>query len=80
MDKIKKLFLKINQPDRKKLLNCIQKLAEKDKNLNIIKIKNTNFYRLRSGKFRIIFHKEKKEIIIDSIQLRSENTYKNLKK
>jgi len=78
MDKIKKLFLKINKSDRKKLLNCIQKLTQKDKNLNILKIKNTNFYRLRSGKFRIIFHKEKNEIIIDSIKFRRENTYKNL--
>jgi mRNA-degrading endonuclease RelE of RelBE toxin-antitoxin system len=77
MDKIQKLFLKISQPDRQRLLFIIEKLINKDHHgLNIIEIKNTNFYRIRSGKFRIIYHQENQEIIIDAIRTRNEKTYK----
>ena len=47
-------------------------------NLKIIKIKNTDFFRVRFKQFRIIYHEENGEVIIDSIKLRNENTYKNL--
>lgn len=79
MDKIEKLFRKIDQPDRQKLLNLIKLLVSNQvNNLNISKIKNTDFFRLKSGRYRIIFHKENNEIIIDSIKLRKEDTYKGL--
>jgi len=77
MDKIEKLFRKIDQPARQKLLNLIKLLVSNQaNNLNIGKIKNTDFFRLKSGRYRIIFHKENKEIIIDSIKLRNEDTCK----
>ncbi|MDP2693196.1 MAG: hypothetical protein Q8O88_06215 [bacterium] len=79
MDKILKLLRKISKPDRERLLKIINKLFCKEKrDLNIKKVKNTEFYRLRLGRFRVIFHYEgaRKEIIIDSIRLRQENTYK----
>ncbi len=44
--------------------------------LDMIKLKGTDMYRIRSGDYRIIFHYEKKETVIDSIQLRNEKTYK----
>lgn len=76
MDKIEKLLKKIDKKQREKLFNIIKKLLSKDaKGLDIKKIKNTEFYRLRSGRFRIIFHKEK-DIVIDNIRFRDENTYK----
>lgn len=79
MDKIGKLFRKINKKDRKKLLNIITDLVSGSiKGLNVQKIKNTDFYRLKSGRFRIIFHFHNKEIIIDSIKLRNKTTYKKL--
>jgi len=79
MDKIEKLFRKIDQKDRQKLLNLIKLLVSNQvNNLNISKIKNTDFFRLKSGRYRIIFHKENNEIIIDSIKLRNEDTYKGL--
>jgi len=58
-------------------LAVIQSLIAGDQKLNVVKIKNTDFYRLRSKNFRIIFHKTD-GVIIDSIKLRNNNTYKNL--
>ncbi|GMX58626.1 MAG: hypothetical protein MCSN_2800 [Candidatus Microsyncoccus archaeolyticus] len=77
MDKIKKLFKKIKKEERRFLKESIIKLISGEtKNFNIEKIKNTNFLRLKRGRFRIIFHYEKSKIIIDSIKIRNEKTYK----
>jgi len=77
MDKIEKLLRKISKKQREYLLSIIEKLLSNNKEgLDIKKLKNTDFYRLRSGRFRIIYHKENEENIIDSIRLRDENTYK----
>ena len=80
MDKIAKLFLKISKKDKNKLRQIITQLQDKKrwKSLDVIKLKNSDLYRLRSGNFRIIFHKDKNSTIIDSIKLRNESTYKNL--
>lgn len=79
MDKIEKLLRRINKKDRRKLLDIITDLVNGNtKSLNVQKIKNTDFYRLKSGRFRIIFHFHNKEIIIDSIKLRNKTTYKRL--
>jgi mRNA-degrading endonuclease RelE of RelBE toxin-antitoxin system len=77
MDKISKLLQKITKSERALLLNLIERLMAGDKTLRFIKLKNSDLYRLRHGKFRIIFHRED-VIIIDSIKLRNDNTYKNL--
>jgi len=79
MDKIEKLLRKISQKDRQRIFKLIEALVENRRTgLDIIKISNSDFYRLKSGNFRIIFHYEKSEVIIDAIKLRNENTYKNL--
>jgi mRNA-degrading endonuclease RelE of RelBE toxin-antitoxin system len=44
--------------------------------MDIKKIKGTDFLRLRKGRFRIIFHYNKNNVIIDSVKIRNENTYK----
>lgn len=79
MDKIEKLFRKISKKDRQNLLYIINLLLSGQiTKLQVSKIKTTDFFRLRSGKYRIIFHKEQGEIIVDSIKLRNEKTYKGL--
>lgn len=78
MNKIEKLLDKISKNDRRKLLELITLILNDKKKLRVIKIKKSDFFRVRYGKFRIIFHKENEEIIIDSVKLRNENTYKNL--
>jgi len=80
MDKIQKLLKKISTKNRQALLNIIEILVSgQKKGLNIVKIKGSDFFRLRNGNFRIIFHYESKEVIIDSIKVRNEKTYKKLK-
>lgn len=78
MDRIEKLLRKISRKDREKLLLLIEMILKKNKKIKIIKIKNTDFFRVRYGSFRVIFHTESGEIIIDSIKSRNDNTYKNL--
>ena len=78
MNKIEKLLKKISKKDREALLLLIEKITKEYPDLEPVKIKNTDFLRVRHGKFRIIFHKEDGTIIIDSIRIRSESTYENL--
>ena len=77
MDRIEKLFRKINT-DERALLSGISKKLENGETagLNIKKLSGSDFYRLRKGIFRIIFHYENKTPIIDSIQLKNEKTYR----
>ena len=78
MDKISKLCKKISSKDRKFLKNTVKELVNKTENIKVKKIQNSDFYKTRKGKFRIIFHYENNNIIIDSIKLRNEKTYKNI--
>jgi mRNA-degrading endonuclease RelE of RelBE toxin-antitoxin system len=78
MNKIEKLLLKISKKDRINLLRVLEIIVSGGDNLKIVKVKNTDFFRVRFKQFRIIYNKEKGEIIIDGIKLRNENTYKNL--
>ncbi|MBU3925665.1 hypothetical protein KJ763_00650 [Patescibacteria group bacterium] len=78
MDEIEKLFRKISKKDRSLLQKIILDLLSNRKNFNVKKLKNSDFYRLRKRKFRIIFHyNSQKEIIIDSVRIRHEGTYKD---
>ena len=77
MDTTEKLLRKVSRQDRQRLLDITEKLVYGEtKGLNIKKITNSDFYRLRTGRLRIIFHHEKKEVVIDSIKLRDKNTYR----
>lgn len=78
MDKIEKLLRRISQKERQRLLRIIEDLAAGKKDgLDINKIVGSDFFRLRTGNFRIIFHYEKETVIIDAIKLRNEKTYKD---
>jgi len=78
MNAKEKLFKKISQKDRKMLRDILALLLEKKPVLNVKKLEGGDFYRLRKGNFRIIFHYTKSnDVEIDSIRLRDEKTYKN---
>lgn len=77
MNELEKLFRKISIKNKNLLDSLIEQLLSGDKGLNIKKLEDSDFYRCKKGRFRIIFHYERGEIIIDSIRLRNENTYKN---
>jgi mRNA-degrading endonuclease RelE of RelBE toxin-antitoxin system len=77
MNKLEKLLRKISEKERKLLKEIINKLIiGKVEEMDIKKIKGTDFLRLRKGRFRIIFHYNKNNVIIDSVKIRNENTYK----
>ena len=79
MNKIEKLFKRMGKKERVVLVDGISKLIAGKKSQSIKKIRSTNFYRLRIGNFRIIFHRENSDFIIDDIRLRNEKTYKKIK-
>lgn len=77
MDKIEKVLKKLLNSERnefRKILVLIQK-GDFD-TLAIKKLKGQkNIYRVRKGKFRIIFQKKNDTINILSLEKRSDNTY-----
>ena len=79
MNEIEKLFRKINKKDSLILRDEIHSLFQKKyERGNIKKLQGSDFYRLRKGKFRIIFHYEgKNEIVIDAVRIKSDDTYKD---
>jgi len=78
MNEIEKFLLKRPIKERRKIEKLIAGIISCDDKVKIVKIRNTDFYRARLGNFRVIFHKEAKVIVIDSIRFRNDNTYKNL--
>lgn len=80
MDTIEKLLRKIDRKERIKLEWAIERLVRGDfRGLRITKVENTAFYRLRVGRFRIIFHRDTQgDYMIDHVRLRNEGTYRNL--
>jgi mRNA-degrading endonuclease RelE of RelBE toxin-antitoxin system len=78
MNHIEKLFKKINKKDREILLKTLNLiLARNLEELRAIKLSASDFYRVRKGNFRIIFHYEGAETIVDAVRLRDESTYKD---
>ena len=77
MDKIEKLFKKLGEKDRKVILGTLEKLIDEKQrsSLDIKKIEDTDFLRVRQGRFRIIFHYKNGHPVVVSIRLRNENTY-----
>lgn len=77
MNDIEKLFRKISKKDRCELLRLVNDLLSGIKVNSTQKLKNSDFYKVRKGNFRIIFHYDlNKNVVIDSIRLRNEKTYK----
>lgn len=78
MSETEKLLRKISKYERDKLLAIIDSLDSEGERrlLEPIKLKGTELYRIRAGKFRIIFHIENNKAITDAVRLRNEKTYK----
>ena len=79
MNKIEKFLKKISSKESIVLEDKIFDLmCGKLADLNIIKIQGTSFYRIKVGRYRIIFYYMDTKIVIKDIRLRNENTYKKL--
>ena len=80
MREIEKLLRKISAKERAVLLAFLEQLlAKKHGGLDVKKLKGSDFYRARKGNFRIIFHyDEENNIVVDSVRLRDDNTYRDI--
>lgn len=78
MPNLKKLLSRFDEEERKIIEFLIEKIVSLNwENLNIKKLRGyEDIFRVRRGKIRIIFSKDRKEIYIISIERRCENTYK----
>jgi mRNA-degrading endonuclease RelE of RelBE toxin-antitoxin system len=80
VDKIEKALKKLTEKERKIVKNIFINIQrEKTKDLDLKKLKGRNdIFRVRKGKIRIVFRKNKESILILSIERRSDKTYKGL--
>ena len=78
MDKIDKALGKLTFKEKERIKNIIKALQSgRFDNLDIKKLKGfQNIFRVRKGKFRIIYQLLGKNIIILKIDKRKEDTYK----
>ena len=75
MDSTQKLLKKINKKDKSRILEVIRKLLKGE--LQGIKLTDKNQYRVRIGDYRIKYIIKDRNIIIEEVRRRNENTYKN---
>ncbi|MBI2551241.1 hypothetical protein HYV73_02740 [Candidatus Uhrbacteria bacterium] len=79
MNDLEKLLERMPTKDRRRVLAIMTGLMEgKLATLRIEKLKNSSFYRIRTGRYRIIFslNRHTKFIKIEDLRLRNEATYK----
>jgi len=79
MNAIEKLLRKIPLRDKIVLVETIRALEQGEtKALRIEKVAGGDFYKVRKGNFRLIFHYEGRSVVIDRARLRNEKTYRSL--
>lgn len=78
MPSLKKLLSKFNKEEREIIEFLIEKIISLNwRDLDIKKLRGyQNIFRIRKGKIRIIFAKDKKEVSVIAIERRREDTYK----
>ena len=81
MDRISKFLQKLSKTERTTVDNIIMRVLNFDLDgLDVKKLKGEDaIFRVRKGKIRIIFVQRGNEIMILSIERRTDTTYKNLK-
>ena len=77
MPNLKKLLSKFNKAEREAIESLAELIVSFNwRGLDVKKLKGyENIFRVRKGKLRIIFSKEKGEIFILTIERRSDTTY-----
>ncbi len=78
MSSLKRILSRFNKEEREIIEFLIEKIISLDwHNLDIKKLRGyQNIFRVRKGKIRIIFTKDKEKISIVTIERRREDTYK----
>jgi len=78
MDELEKLFRRLTKKERQQLQEYSIELQGNSNSFNVTKLKGSDFYRARKGRWCFIFHYEGKDIVIDNIRLRDEKTYRDV--
>ena len=78
-DKIAKLLAKIPAKDLTRINSALEKIKRLDFNDLDIKVSKThkNRYRVRVGRYRIIFDLKDNKVLLKSIDKRNESTYRD---
>jgi mRNA-degrading endonuclease RelE of RelBE toxin-antitoxin system len=77
MDKIAKALKKLSVAEKRNIKYILQKIKSgKYESFDIKKLKgHDNIYRVRKGKFRVIFFKKAEKISVLAIERKGDNTY-----
>lgn len=77
MDEIQKLLQRTGKKDRDRLLAAFMKIKARDfEGLQRLRLKGyEDIYRVRIGRFRIIYFDDGEQIILKAIRKRDESTY-----
>lgn len=80
VDRIRKLLKQLAPKESAQLANLIELVIENNlRDLDLKKLKGLDdVYRVRKGKFRIIFRKTPTATLIIALERRSDNTYKKI--
>ncbi len=78
--KIEKALKKLTGKERKAVKSILTKIQkEKTRDLDIKKLKGRDdIFRIRKGNIRIVFRKNNENILILSVERRSDKTYRDL--
>ena len=80
MNQTEKFLRKIGRRERVLLLTIIDALSTQEGRVkyHATKLKGSDYYRVRHGAYRIIFHLEDDIAVIDATRLRNEKTYRDI--
>ena len=77
MNDIEKLLRRVSPHDKIILIETLHLLRQGETfGLRIEKVSGSDFYKTRKGNFRFVFHYKNNAIVVDTIRLRNEKTYR----
>ena len=77
MNDIEKLLRRVSPHDKVILVETLRLLRQGETfGLRIEKMSGSDFYKTRKGNFRFVLHYENDAIVVDTVKLRNEKTYR----
>ena len=77
MNDIEKLLRKVHPHDKVVLLETLHVLRHGElERFRVEKVTDSDFYKVRKGNFRFVFHYESDTVVVDTVKLRNEKTYR----
>lgn len=77
MNDIEKLLRRVQPYDKVVLVEALRALRHGElERFRVEKMSGSDFYKVRKGNFRFVFHHEGAAIVVDTVKLRNEKTYR----